>query len=109
MKIFTYVCVNIYLVMDTQNLEKAAYILKTIAHPTRLAIIDMLHQHEQLPVNEVCRLLNCEQSVVSHHLINMKLKGLLSASKSGNQVYYALKEPRLLKIIDCVKDCNCNM
>ena len=95
--------------MEAQYLEKAAFILKTIAHPTRLAIIDILNKHEQLPVNEVCRLLKGEQSVISHHLINMKLKGLLKASKSGNQVYYTLKEPKLLQIIDCVKNCNCYM
>jgi DNA-binding transcriptional ArsR family regulator len=97
------------LIMDNQKLEKAAFILKTIAHPTRLAIIDVLNQHKQLPVNEVCRLLHGEQSVISHHLINMKLKGLLNASKSGNQVYYSLKELNLLQIITCVNNCDCFM
>ena len=95
--------------MEVRNLEKAAYILKTIAHPTRLAIIGLLNEHQQLPVNEVCRLLEGEQSVISHHLINMKLKGLLKASKLGNQVYYSLKEPNLLQIINCVNNCNCFM
>jgi DNA-binding transcriptional ArsR family regulator len=95
--------------MEPIKLEKAAFILKTIAHPTRLAIIDILNQHQQLPVNEVCKLLKGEQSVISHHLINMKLKGLLSASKSGNQVYYSLIEPNLLQIITCVNNCDCFM
>ncbi|MDP4207984.1 MAG: metalloregulator ArsR/SmtB family transcription factor [Bacteroidota bacterium] len=95
--------------MQAETLEKAAFILKTIAHPTRLAIIDVLHKHGQLPVNDVCRLLNAEQSIISHHLINMKIKGLLTATKSGNQVYYSLKELKLLQIIDCVTNCNCNM
>ena len=97
------------LIMETKKLEKAAYILKTIAHPTRLAIIDILNEHQQLPVNEVCMLLKGEQSVISHHLINMKLKGLLTASKSGNQVYYSLREPNLLQIITCVNNCDCFM
>ena len=97
------------IIMETKKLEKAAYILKTIAHPTRLAIIDILDQYQQLPVNEVCRLLKGEQSVISHHLINMKLKGLLTASKSGNQVYYSLKEHNLLQIIACVSNCDCFM
>ena len=95
--------------IETQKLEKAAYILKTIAHPTRLAIISILNEHQQLPVNEVCKLLKGEQSVISHHLINMKLKGLLTACKSGNQVYYSLKETNLLQIINCVGNCDCFM
>ena len=95
--------------MDSETLEKAAYILKTIAHPTRLAIIDVLNQHQELQVNEICRALNLEQSVVSHHLINMKIKGLLKATKSGNCVLYSLREQNLLQIINCVSDCNCVM
>jgi ArsR family transcriptional regulator len=111
---FVYENINIYLqiiisLIMNDKFEKAAYILKTIAHPTRLAIIDILYQHEQLPVNEFCKLLELEQSVVSHHLINMRVKGLLKATKSGNQVLYSLKEQNLLQIISCVNNCDCNM
>jgi DNA-binding transcriptional ArsR family regulator len=92
-----------------ENYEKAAYILKTIAHPTRLAIIDIIREQGALPVNEFCRILKLEQSVVSHHLINMRVKGLLKATKNGNQVIYDLKEDNLLQIMHCVNNCNCNM
>lgn len=111
MIIFTYVCIqsNLISVMDTASLEKAAYILKTIAHPARLAIIDVLTRNEQMQVNELCKTLQLEQSVVSHHLINMKIKGLLKATKSGNCVYYSLREPNLTQIINCVNNCNCTM
>jgi ArsR family transcriptional regulator len=98
-----------YMTTQVENLEKAAFILKTIAHPTRLAIIDLLKQFEQLPVNEFCRLLNTEQSVISHHLINMRTRGLLKASKTGSSVIYSLKEPNLTQIMNCVNNCNCNM
>lgn len=92
-----------------ETLEKAAFILKTIAHPTRLAIIDLLNQHKELPVNEVCRLLEAEQSIISHHLINMKTRGLLKATKAGNSVLYSLKELNLTQIMNCVNKCNCNL
>lgn len=95
--------------MEEQNLEKAAYILRTIAHPVRLAIIDELQRSDQLPVNQFCKTLNIEQSVISHHLINMKAKGLLKSKKLGQQVLYSLKEPNLIQVINCVNSCNCNM
>jgi DNA-binding transcriptional ArsR family regulator len=95
--------------MEAELLEKAAYILKTIAHPTRIAIIKQLSMEEQLTVNELCQSLKVEQSVASHHLINMKLKGLLQSRKSGINVYYSLKEPKLIQIIQCVSGCKCNM
>lgn len=95
--------------MNVETLERAAYILKTIAHPTRLAIIDVLNRNQQLQVNEICKILDLEQSIVSHHLINMKIKGLLRATKSGNCVFYSLKEQNLIEIITCVSNCKCAM
>lgn len=108
--IFTYVCIVIYYQnMEDNNLEKAAYILRTIAHPVRLAIIDELRNHNQVAVSDICRSLKMEQSVISHHLINMKLKGLLKSTKMGQQVLYSLKEQNLVQVIQCVSNCNCNM
>ncbi len=95
--------------MEDRNLEKAAFILRTIAHPVRLAIIDELTKNNQVAVTEICKLLNMEQSVVSHHLINMKLKGLLKSQKAGQQVLYSLKEHNLIQVINCVNNCNCTM
>ena len=53
------------------KLTKMVCVLKAIAHPTRLAIIHLLEQKEYLFVNEICQILNCEQSNVSHHLTNI--------------------------------------
>jgi len=95
--------------MEEKYLEKAAYILKTIAHPVRLAIIDELRNNNQFAVSDICKALKIEQSIVSHHLIHMKLRGLLKSAKSGQQVFYSLKEPNLTEVIQCVNNCNCNM
>ena len=69
--------------LDKNKLEKAAYILKAVAHPVRLAIIQLLDEEDGLSVNEICDALNCEQSLISHHLINMKLRGILQSKKDG--------------------------
>jgi DNA-binding transcriptional ArsR family regulator len=94
---------------NNQKLEKAAFILKTVAHPTRLAIIQLLDKSERLSVNEICETLACEQSLISHHLINMKLRGILKSEKDGLNQFYSLKERDVLKLIDCIENCNCNM
>jgi DNA-binding transcriptional ArsR family regulator len=91
------------------KLEKAAYILKAVAHPVRLAVIDLLSNHNQMSVNEICDALLCEQSLLSHHLINMKLRGILQSNKEGLNVYYSLKEKEITKLIACVENCDCNM
>jgi DNA-binding transcriptional ArsR family regulator len=98
---------------ETENLqlkyEKAAFILKTIAHPSRLAIINLLEKNPVMSVSEICSALDCEQSLVSHHLTNMKIKGLLKSEKNGVQVLYSLKEQKLLSILTCIEGCDCNM
>jgi DNA-binding transcriptional ArsR family regulator len=91
------------------KLEKAAYILKTIGHPTRLAIIELLAPNKEMSVSEIYEELEVEQSVVSHHLLNMKVKGLLSSKKEGTNIYYSLKEKNLIELIACVGKCDCNM
>jgi ArsR family transcriptional regulator len=95
--------------LTSEKLEKAAYILKTVAHPLRLAIINLLDIHHQMSVNDICESLNSEQSLISHHLTNMRIKGLLKADKQGVQVFYSLKEKDLVKLLDCMENCNCNM
>jgi len=95
--------------ISTEKLEKAAYILKTIGHPTRLAIIELLAEEGEVSVNGICNTLNVEQSLLSHHLLNMKTKGLLSCRKEGTTMFYSLREKNLTHIIDCVEKCDCNM
>lgn len=95
--------------IDQEKLTKAAYIMKTIAHPKRLAIIQLLDHKPGLTVNEICRLLNCEQSLISHHLSNMRLKGLLQANRNGTSMHYLLKEKDIAKLIAVIEKCKCNM
>ncbi|MFY7910590.1 MAG: ArsR/SmtB family transcription factor [Emticicia sp.] len=95
--------------INKEKYEKAAYILKAVAHPTRLAIIQLLEIQDNLTVNEICETLECEQSLISHHLINMKLRGILKSHKDGLNVYYSLKQREITKLLSCIENCECNM
>ena len=92
-----------------EKLERIAFILKTIAHPTRLGIIHLLEQYPRLSVSEICEKLDTEQSLTSHHLQNMKIKGILSSKREGRNILYTLKERDVSLIIECLENCNCNM
>jgi ArsR family transcriptional regulator len=94
---------------QVEKLERIAFILKTIAHPLRLGIIHLLEEHPRLSVSEICELLGSEQSLTSHHLQNMRLKGILSVKKEGRNMLYSLKERDVSLIIECLENCNCNM
>lgn len=94
---------------EAEKLERIAYILKTVAHPTRLGIIHLLEQYIRLAVSDISEKLGLEQSLTSHHLQIMKLKGILSSKKEGRSVLYSLKERDVSLIIECLENCNCNM
>ncbi len=91
-----------------EELDKAAFVLKTIAHPTRLAIIDYLSKEGKKRVSEICGALSLEQSLTSHHLNTMKLKGVLGSSRDGKSVYYFLKLFEVTQILSCIDNCNLN-
>lgn len=92
-----------------EKLERIAYILKTVAHPIRLGIIHLLEQHPRLSVNTMCEYLGSEQSLTSHHLQNMRLKGILQVKREGRSMMYSLKEKDVSLIIECLENCQCNM
>lgn len=79
-------------------LEEKSEVLKTMGHPLRLCIIDILRGGKQLTVTEIYSALEIEQAVASHHLRIMKNSGILKSSKSGKNVFYELKEGHIEEI-----------
>ena len=92
-----------------EKLERIAFILKTVAHPLRLGIVHLLEQYPQLSVTQICDMLGSEQSLTSHHLQTMRLKGVLSVKRDGRSMLYSLKERDVSLIIECLENCQCNM
>jgi DNA-binding transcriptional ArsR family regulator len=88
--------------LEAELLQRAADILRTVAHPVRLGIIGLLEQGER-PVNEICRRLDTAQPYISQQLNLMKAKGVLASRRDGTQVYYSIANPAVVKIIHCVQ------
>lgn len=84
--------------------EKIAAMLKIIAHPCRLRIIEILKDGE-MGVSKIQAQVKCKQSVTSQHLNKMKNRGVLKARRSGNEVFYSVCSLEVLRIIKCLKNC----
>lgn len=91
--------------LTTEKMEKVAFILKTTAHPTRIAIVQLLANQESLSVTDISEKLQVEQSLLSHHLTGMKLKGILSSHREGKNIFYALKMREVVDVIQCLAGC----
>jgi DNA-binding transcriptional ArsR family regulator len=91
--------------LDPEQLERAANMLKAIAHPMRIAIIGFLENGNQLSVTDIHKKLGIEQSTTSHHLGILKDKGVLISRREGKSTYYSLKHESLKNILNCVSLC----
>jgi len=110
MNIFIYICkINKFEMANSQlnpeNLEKAAGMLKAIAHPMRIAIIGCLEDGQRLTVTEIHKQLKIEQATASHHLGILKDKGVLSSKREGKNIFYFLKHETLKVLLNCVSNC----
>ena len=81
--------------------EYRVEILKALAQPTRLKIIDFLRDGERC-VCEIFPAIGEEQSNTSRHLNMMLSAGVLSRRKDGLKIYYDIKHPGILEVIDIV-------
>jgi len=91
--------------LTADHYEKAANMLKALAHPVRITILSCLEGGKKRTVTEIHDLLNIEQSTTSHHLGILKDKGILSSFREGKNTYYYLKHDKLTGIIDCLRGC----
>ena len=88
---------------NLRNLTKAASILRTIAHPTRLAVLNLLLEEERMNVNRMQEFLGCEQSLLSHHLGVLKSNALLKTEREGRFIFYLLNEKERPLLVQCMK------
>jgi DNA-binding transcriptional ArsR family regulator len=82
--------------------ERQARIIKALAHPTRLFIVDELARGERC-VCELTDLIGVEMPTVSRHLSLLKAAGILTDEKRGSLVYYRLRVPCVLNFFKCVE------
>ena len=84
--------------------EKQAEVVKAIAHPLRIAILDFLKDGEQC-VCDIAKQVGSERSNVSRHLSVMAQAGVLEHRKEGLKVIYSLKTPCIVDCLSCISMC----
>ena len=80
----------------------AADILKALGQPTRLKIVEFLRDGERC-VCEIFPAIGEEQSNTSRHLNMLQTSGILTRRKEGLKIYYAIKHPEVLLIVDLAR------
>ncbi len=84
------------------RLEARAAIVKALAHPTRLFLVEELSRQPRC-VCELQRMVGADMSTVSKHLSILKTAGLVEVDKRGAQVFYSLRVPCVLRFFGCIE------
>jgi DNA-binding transcriptional ArsR family regulator len=92
-------------IVNSENLEKAAGMLKAMAHPVRISILGCLEPGKRKSVTEIHNQIGIEQSTASHHLGILKDKGVLGSKREGKNTYYFLKHEKIITLLNCIGDC----
>lgn len=88
---------------ETQaRFQARARIIKAMAHPTRLFIVDQLSRQERC-VCELTDMIGADVSTVSKHLSVLRNAGIVQYDKRGSQVFYSLRVPCVVNFFSCVE------
>jgi DNA-binding transcriptional ArsR family regulator len=88
--------------MNRRAYDEKAKIIKALAHPSRLVMVDALVDGEKC-VCELRELVGSDMSTVSKHLALMKEAGIVDDRKLGQQVFYSLRCPCIVSFLTCVE------
>ncbi|MBT8042945.1 MAG: metalloregulator ArsR/SmtB family transcription factor [Pontiella sp.] len=89
--------------MTTSERAAAAEVLKAIAHPVRLGVIEILAQGERT-VTALYEELKCSQSMMSHQLKTLSQQKLVTIRKEGTQKYCSLANTEFIKVFSCMQN-----
>jgi DNA-binding transcriptional ArsR family regulator len=84
-------------------LDRMAQVLRVLAHPHRLQVVEMLERVGAAPVSSIQTTLGLPQSATSQHLGHMKRVGLVRAERRGKEVWYTIEDTRALTILGCIR------
>ena len=88
--------------LDLGKLQEAAECLRTLAHPVRLRMVQLMLRGE-LTVGELAEACTIPSHMASEHLRMMQHCGLLARRQDGRRIYYQVAEPTVARLMDCIE------
>jgi ArsR family transcriptional regulator len=83
--------------------ETRAKVLKALAHPARLKLVDVLAEHDEVCVCKLTETIGMDISTVSRHLTQLKAAGIVDSEKRGQMVFYRLRVKCLKSLFGCIE------
>jgi DNA-binding transcriptional ArsR family regulator len=90
---------------DKDKLKRVSRLMKTVGHPSRLMIVELLLTQGKLPVREISEAIDISQSNTSQHLKALEDIEVLFSEREGTSVYYGILNTGISKLLNCVQEC----
>lgn len=87
-----------------KDLTRSSELLRALAHPLRMKILEFIDQNEMINVNKIYSSLNLEQSITSQHLRILRSVGLVETERRGKFIHYRVKYSKLQQTIAAIQE-----
>lgn len=92
-------------VIEPAILARAARVIRVLGHPLRLRLLETLEAGER-NVTDLVLASGANQALVSQHLAILRGEGVVGFRRDGGRIYYRITEPKVHRILDCIRDCD---
>jgi ArsR family transcriptional regulator len=82
---------------NNERLHYSAELLRALAHPLRLKILEFIDRNDSINVNKIYNTLKLEQSITSQHLRILRKAGVVHAERDGKYILYSIDYPTLFR------------
>jgi DNA-binding transcriptional ArsR family regulator len=95
---------NISARIDLHKLQASTDILRALAHPLRMEILEFIDRNKTINVNKIYNTLNLEQSITSQHLKILRSSGLVHTHREGKFIHYTLDYPKVALAVSAINE-----
>ena len=84
------------------TLKVSAEILRALAHPLRMKILEFIDRHKTINVNKIYNTLKLEQSITSQHLRILRLAGIVDTKRDGKFIHYTINYSKVASVMKAI-------
>jgi ArsR family transcriptional regulator len=90
--------------INPEKLEASSELLRALAHPLRLQIIEFIDQSDAINVNKIYNTLKLEQSITSQHLRVLRTTDLVSTEREGKFIHYRVNYDKIDQTVKAIRN-----
>ncbi len=84
------------------TLQTSSEILRALAHPLRMRILEFIDRHKTINVNKIYNTLKLEQSITSQHLRILRVAGIVDTKRDGKFIHYTINYPKIAQVTKAI-------